>query len=209
MGKPGHEPLPGTMSSSRRARQIGPVLAALALLAQVAGAAEEQPVGGAHGDAIAPNQSIADRPLTLAGVIEGMVHYTRWPAEAKPIQLCVLGDGAGAQELLKSGTLGPPQCTIAVQRTTAATLTIRGCHALYFASSSVALQRNLLTRLGADPVLTIGEGPAFCSDGGMFCVESVGASIRFGANLDAISRSGLRTNPQVLWLARPRRNSGP
>uniref|UniRef100_UPI003137AACB YfiR family protein n=1 Tax=Variovorax sp. YR752 TaxID=1884383 RepID=UPI003137AACB len=46
------------------------------------------------------------------------------------------------------------------------------------------------------------EGADFCSDGGMFCLEPAAPSVRFGANLDAIARSGLRVHPMVLRIAR-------
>jgi hypothetical protein len=51
-------------------------------------------------------------------------------------------------------------------------------------------------------VLLLGEGADFCSDGGMFCLEPGAGASRFGANLDAIARSGLRVNPLVLRIAR-------
>lgn len=145
---------------------------------------------------------------SLAGIIEGIVHYTRWPTEASPIVLCVLGDAVGAAELLGAGALGSAQRPIILKRFAASAAAARHCHAIYFASPEASRQRELLLKVAAEPILTIGDGAGFCSDGGMFCIEHPGAPVRFGANLDAIARSGLRTNPQVLWLARPRRGSG-
>jgi hypothetical protein len=67
-----------------------------------------------------------------------------------------------------------------------------------------AATRELLRHVAGHPVLMLGEGAAFCSDGGMFCLEPAAAAeqVRFNANLDAIARSGLRVNPLVLRIAR-------
>ena len=65
---------------------------------------------------------------------------------------------------------------------------------------SAPVMRALLTTFVNRPVLTIGHGEDFCSFGGMFCLQSTEAGERIQANLDSISRSGLRINPQLLRL---------
>jgi len=62
--------------------------------------------------------------------------------------------------------------------------------------------RQLLSAISGQPVLSIGEHQEFCSLGGMFCLDlNDPKGVTFSTNLDAISRSKVRINPQVLRLA--------
>ncbi|HEX9390690.1 MAG TPA: YfiR family protein [Usitatibacteraceae bacterium] len=164
-------------------------------------AVETPPPLVAVNEAAPPTLPADSKPL-ISGMVEGIISYTKWPADLKQVRLCIIGDGAGAKELLKSGPLGSAQRSIDVQRIASTTDNNPDCQVLYFAARYTAKQRAMLNRFVARPFLTIGEGPEFCSDGGMFCVDSEESTSRFGVNLDAIARSGLRVNPQVLSLGR-------
>ncbi len=173
----------------------------LAGIGMAAMAVETPPMrlAGAETPAAAP---LADNKPLIAGVVEGIISYTKWPADLKVVRLCIIGDGNGARELLKPGMLGAGQRSIEVQRLASATDNNPDCQVLYFAVRYTVKQRAHLNRFVARPYLTIGEGAEFCSDGGMFCVDPEESANRFGVNLDAIARSGLRVNPQVLSLGR-------
>ena len=151
------------------------------------------------------------KPL-LSSVVEGIVSYTKWPADLKQVRLCIIGEGPSAKELLKSGalgTLGSAQRAIDVQRAANAGDGIQDCQVMYFSARYTTKQRATLNRYVARPFLTIGEGAEFCSDGGMFCVDADESTGRFGVNLDAVARSGLRVNPQVLSLGRAKAKASP
>jgi hypothetical protein len=49
-------------------------------------------------------------------------------------------------------------------------------------------------------VLSIAGADGGCLMGSLFCIASGDTPVTFSANLDAISRSGLRINPKVLFL---------
>lgn len=182
----------------------------IAILTGMANAADTKSVPAAE-----PETSLAapaeSKPL-LASVVEGIVNYTKWPAELKQVRLCIIGEGPSAKALLKAGTLGAmgsAQRAIEVQRAASATDGNQDCQVLYFATRYTTKQRTTLNRFVARPFLTIGEGAEFCSDGGMFCVDADESPGRFGVNLDAVARSGLRVNPQVLSLGRAKSKATP
>lgn len=138
----------------------------------------------------------------VASVVAGILGYTRWPVEGSPLRLCTVGHGPAVDELRGPVDLGAPQRRVAVQALTAPGKAAASCDAVYVARVDAATARELLRALAGQPVLLLGESADFCSDGGMFCLESREGSTRFGANLDAIARSGLRVNPLVLRMAR-------
>lgn len=139
---------------------------------------------------------------SVAGVVAGIVSYTRWPGDASAIRLCTLGRGPSIDELLRTADIGSSQRAVAVRAVTSAAQVREGCQAVYVSGIGAAAGRDLLQLLAGLPVLLLGEGLEFCSDGGMFCLEPGAGTVRFNANLDAIARSGLRVNPLVLRIAR-------
>jgi hypothetical protein len=153
-------------------------------LAQAAPAASHAPVAG------------------VAPVVAGILGYTRWPAETATLRLCTVGRSPGVDELRGPVELGTPQRRVLVQAVASAGQARAGCEAVYVAGGDPGLVRETLRQLAGQPVLLLGEGADFCSDGGMFCLEPGAGAARFGANLDAIARSGLRVNPMVLRIAR-------
>ncbi len=165
------------------ARRLG--AAALAVLALAAAA---QPAAPAS-----PRDSVA-------GVVAGILGYTRWPSESGAVRLCLLGRGVTLEQL-RVAPLGSPQRPVNVLALGTAADVSAGCQAVYVAGLDAPATRTVLRALAGQPVLLLGEGAEFCSDGGMFCLEPGTASTRFGANLDAIARSGLRVNPMVLRVA--------
>jgi hypothetical protein len=150
----------------------------------------------------------ATLPGSVSAVVSGILAYTRWPGEAAPIRLCTLGRGVGVEQLLAAADIGSEQRPVKVRPMTAAVEAAAGpCDALYVGNVSTAAHREVLKALAGRPVLLLGEGAEFCSDGGMFCLAPGTGAVRFNANLDAIARSGLRVNPMVLRIARG--NAGP
>ncbi len=155
-----------------------------------------------------PSAAAAAPRSTVAAVVAGIVGYTRWPGEATTIHLCTLGRGPGIDELLRATGLGTPQRPVTVRAVAGAAQAGGECQVVYVAGAKTTLARDLLKQLAGRPVLMLGEGAEFCSDGGMFCLEPAATVVRFNANLDAIARSGLRVNPLVLRIARGGAGSG-
>lgn len=149
-----------------------------------------------------PTGSAPTAPRSVAQVVTGIMGYTRWPGDAPAVRLCTVGQGEGVDELLRSAELRAGQRVVSVRAANGQPQPWRQCDALYLGEVEADTARALLQELVGRPVLVLGEGAAFCSDGGMFCLEPRSASVRFHANLDAIARSGLRVNPLVLRIAR-------
>jgi hypothetical protein len=193
-------PLPTRPAHRRGRRRIA--FAAAALLA-LAGAATA-------GDTAAPARAAADAGrASVATVVAGIVSYTRWPNDTTSIRFCTLGQGHGVDELLVVADLGSVQHSVPVRAAGAGTDAWTDCEVLYVGALAGGVVRRVLQRTTGRPVLLVGEGPEFCSDGGMFRLEPATAATRFTVNLDAVARSGLRVNPWVLRIARNAGASGP
>ncbi len=138
----------------------------------------------------------------LSTAVAGILAYTRWPAETLPLRVCTLGRGAGVDELLRGPDLGSPQRPVSLRPSPSVSDASQNCQAIYVGAVEGAQWQSLLQAVIGRPVLLLGDGLGFCTDGGMFCMEAGPQSVRFNANLDAIARSGLRVNPLVLRIAR-------
>ena len=142
----------------------------------------------------------------LSGVLAGIVYYTRWPGSPTPLRVCVdardeLATDAGTRRIADElAVLGPNGISIEGRRLDDGPSSVLDCQAIYVGDVSAATWKGLLKDLVSRPVLAIGYGEEFCSRGGQFCLDRAAGGLRIRANLDSISRSGLRVNPQLLRL---------
>jgi hypothetical protein len=151
-----------------------------------------------------PNSSGVEgaRPNGLLGTVLGIVEYSRWPGGPRPLTLCVAGQGPQSSELI-SAVLAPHAARPLSIRQVPVNVSPPGaCDAVYFEGWREPEQRDTLAALASRPVLTLGSGAAFCSGGGLFCLQPAGAATRFSVNTDAVARSGLVVNARVLLLGR-------
>jgi hypothetical protein len=160
----------------------------------------------AVGQARDPLPTEPPRPLGLVGTVLGIVEYSRWPGAARGITLCIAGNGPQSMELAAAIASGPagasgarPLQTRVVAPQPAA---LAGCDVVFFEAWKDAEQHEALAMLASRPVLTMGTGTAFCSSGGLFCLQPGAGNVRFAVNTDAVARSGLLVNPRVLQLGR-------
>lgn len=147
----------------------------------------------------------ADSPPAnpTARIVAGIVSYTRWPDEVPAMRLCALGRGIGVEALVQAGEFGTPNRRVRVVEAATLGAAERDCHVIYLGRIGTPEVRQAVRQFAGRPVLLLGEGADFCTEGGMFCIEPASDTpARFGVNLDAVARSGLRVNPQVLRIAR-------
>lgn len=147
----------------------------------------------------------ARTPPGPAAIVLGIVRYTRWPGDPDPLRLCVSQGGAtvpGLREMLERGPAGSPR--LQLREISPDAPVADDCAIVLFEGWRDEPTRQALRTLAGRPVLTIGWNHAFCTDGGMFCLEAADGRHRFEVNLDVVARSRLRVHPQVLWLARPK-----
>jgi hypothetical protein len=147
---------------------------------------------------------VSTQPSDVVTIVWGIISYTRWPGEQESLRICLPKDNAYAAAIRESArvvNLGRP---IVVRNTPPEAAS--ACDVVYFSVMSNDETGRLLKTFTNTPVLTIGEGNAFCTMGGMFCLLSGGGAkgggAKFAANLDATSRSPLRISPQILRLSR-------
>ena len=191
------------LAPTAHSRRQGQAAIVAVLLWALAGAAAADDAAGARAQAAAP-----DSQATVTTVVAGIVSYTRWPGEARSIRLCTIGRGPGVDELLAAADLGSAQQSVPVQAARGAAPALNDCDAIYVGILATSTARNLLQSAVGRPVLMIGEGQEFCTDGGMFCLQPAASAVGFAVNLDAVARSGLRVNPRVLRMARSATGSG-
>jgi len=154
---------------------------------------------------------LAESQASVGATVWGIISYTRWPAPPEVLRVCLAGHSAHADTIRRAADWIGPERRSLIHTLEAGENPAASCDLLYAAADlPPATLSQLLGQLAGAPVLTIGEGAGFCSAGGMFCLEQDGAAagVRFAANLDAISRSTLRINPQVLRLSRQLRGVG-
>lgn len=178
----------------------GLMILAAALAGEVpasAGVVELVSAAAEHVGAVPRDESYASATTrTVAGIIE----YTRWPAPAGPLTLCVAGAAQHAHRLdglrLADGRT--------VQRRDVAPLpqALGGCQVVYIGGVQPLAMRQLIAASRAKGgVLTIAEADPVCRSQAMFCMVYEPRSVSFRMNVDAIARSGLRVDPRVLRLA--------
>lgn len=171
---------------------IALVPAALGVAVAPAWAARDMPVAPATpgGDPYAP---------AVARTVGAMIDYTRWPAPADPLTLCVAGPAAHAGWLDRvrlAGGRGVQRRPVAP-----APAALAGCEVLYLGALPLPAQRGLTGAVQGKGVLTIAEADPDCRSEAMFCLVFEPRALTFRLNVDAISRSGLKVDPRVLRLA--------
>ena len=82
------------------------------------------------------------------------------------------------------------------------------CQILDLTGMTAAQTRKMLERTRRAPVVTIGEGEAFCTAGGVICTRDAAAGGGFEVNLSALQEAGLAANAQLLMLGRRRQTAG-
>lgn len=67
-------------------------------------------------------------------------------------------------------------------------------------------QLELISQYQGRALLLISEQNPECAIGSAFCLITEQNQVRFSVNLDALTRSGVRVNPDVLMLARNKKH---
>lgn len=150
----------------------------------------------------------------VGAIVWGIVSYTRWPQPPQPLRVCIAGTTTHEDDIRSASTWTTPERSSEIRALAEAEDPAARCDLVYVGTLAPDTTVTLIGQLAGKAVLSIGEGKEFCSVGGMFCLDTATlgddqAAPRFGANLDAISRSGLRVSPQVLRLSRELRRPTP
>jgi hypothetical protein len=137
-----------------------------------------------------------DSAESVASLVGGIISYSRWPTQPRPVRLCLAGATRYALRISEA------------QRTAGQSLMIRSlgslaspatCDVLYIGAMRPAAQRRMIAAARSQPIVSIIEDDPHCRSGAMFCL--VPAHGTFRLNLDAVSRSEVRIDPRVLRIA--------
>ncbi|MBM3074445.1 DUF4154 domain-containing protein [Lelliottia sp. RWM.1] len=145
--------------------------------------------------------TLTETDKSVRSIVSGIVSYTRWPSLSGQPKLCVFASSHYVQALTSEDgqTLLPYTPTIVNNDQEALSAT---CDAIYFGAESPSDQLELISKYQGRPLLLISEQTPECLIGSAFCMIIDNNRVRFSVNLDALSRSGVRVNPDVLMLAR-------
>jgi hypothetical protein len=186
-------------------RRPGPFLApavALCLAVALPAAAETLTLAAVTGP-VAPGSPEVGVQKVVAQRVFALIGYTRWPVPPETHRLCIVGDPGNTGLLQAHGREGHlPRLAVSLLGEKAAPTA--DCDVLYFGAMSRAGREAILEQWTGKPVLTVGEDDD-CAGRLMFClaIRSEGVSMR--ANLDSISRAGVKVNANVLNLFGRRR----
>ncbi|KFC06527.1 YfiR family protein [Trabulsiella guamensis ATCC 49490] len=137
---------------------------------------------------------------SVRAIVSGIVSYTRWPDLTGAPRLCIFSSSRFMQALSNGASAPLPYQPVVVKNDHEALAA--GCNALYFGNESPSQQIALTGKLQPRPVLSIAEQNPECAAGSAFCLIFHSATVKFSVNLDVLTRSGVRVNPEVLMLAR-------
>lgn len=148
------------------------------------------------------NAASTDVGTQIARLVSGVIGYSRWPTPPDTYRLCVAGTSTYFNDALVGfDKIGGHDWSIRDITVNDAAATAN-CDLLYLGAMTAPQKRKLLANTSGRPVLTISEDDPVCADASMFCLAINGDEVGLLANLDSISRSGIRINPKVLQLVR-------
>ncbi|MFV1972985.1 MAG: YfiR family protein [Thiohalobacterales bacterium] len=151
---------------------------------------------------MADDQQVTEYRIKAA-FLYNFTRFVNWPADiAQPdrFTICILGaDPFGeAIDSLAGKAINGKQMDI---------LRLPGshvpgeCRVVYISNSESGHLDSILAPLGARPVLTVSDSPAFAEQGGIIRLKLVDMKVRFDINIDAARRAGLNISSKLLSLA--------
>lgn len=133
--------------------------------------------------------------------------YVDWPAEAfvqtnSPVIIAVLGRTEVTAELQKIITGRSINGRPLVLKPLASGEEPSGCHILFISATAPELSPDVLARLTADAVLTVGESAEFLERGGIINLARREQKIALEVNLPAAERARIEISSKLLSVAR-------
>jgi YfiR/HmsC-like len=163
-------------------------------------------LGRTHPLAGAAAEGSLEYPVKAAFLVN-FAKFAEWPAEslqarASAVSICVLGRdpfGDALEKTVAGRSVGGRPIVIQRYR---GLERVADCHVLFIATSESGRLAQILERLAAEPVLTVGERAGFARQGGVIglVVEDNLAGIE--VNLQAAQRKGLVLSSKLLGVAR-------
>ncbi|WP_309368457.1 YfiR family protein [Rouxiella aceris] len=156
-------------------------------------------------DVVAPSPTETDR---VSKTVLGILSFSSWPSRPPPntLRLCVIQPVTYAAGLVSSNkNITGKTLEVSTQLLNNATLS-SSCDAIYSGLMTAEQQQNLYNSISGHAILTLSENDSACALANAFCLIINPGHIDFKLNLETLSRSGVRVNPNVLQLARGKDN---
>ena len=154
----------------------------------------------------APTLEPVDEYAVKAAFLYNFFKFVEWPTtlfteSTSPFTLCVLGNdpfGANLDTLAKKPVR---ERTLVIKRIPSAT-TPSGCHILYVSPKELTHPEALFRSLQKAPVLTVCDVEDCAEAGIMLNMRMVENRVQLDMNLEAIERTPLKVNSQLIKLTR-------
>ncbi len=145
-----------------------------------------------------------------AAVLYNLGKFVDWPSEWTNGPLCIgiVGQDPFGQALDEVARGKPINGREVVIKRFKPGEDFIGCHIVFIGSSEKSRLRSILSRFGTRPVLTVGDMPGFCDEGGIVSLELVDNKVRLTINRDVAEKARLHLSSKLLSLARSVRNGG-
>jgi hypothetical protein len=137
-----------------------------------------------------------------AAFLYNFAKFAEWPASARPLTMCIVGDTRVATELVK---------TVRDKRLDGRVLEVKGigsdepmltCDVLFISASETRSAAAVLVTLRTLPILTVSDSPGFARTNGIIELVVESERMHFAINTDAATRAGIRLSSRLLRLAR-------
>ncbi|MBD2814290.1 YfiR family protein [Xenorhabdus sp. Flor] len=138
----------------------------------------------------------------VARVVSGIISYTHWPVTRSTLHLCLVAP-SNYIDVLANINMPTDETKLQVEILNFnAEKLLEKCDIVYYGQIDPILQHQVISQKNGKPLLTIAEQNQHCEIGSAFCLNIDSTQTTFNLNLDILTRSGVRVDPNVLQLAR-------
>lgn len=143
-----------------------------------------------------------------AAVLYNFAKFVEWPSEdfanddKAPIVIGILGADPFGPEFDKAMLEKTASGRKVVIKRYNNAKDARACHILFIAPSENHRLPQILAAVKGTNILTVGEAPRFTALGGVIRLYLEEGQVRFEINLDAVKRTKLQVNAELLQLAK-------
>lgn len=148
------------------------------------------------------NNEKTARNENVARAVSGIISYTHWPITPTILRLCLVPPSNYISALTHIDIVSDhTQLHVETLNFNVEQL-IERCDVIYYGQVDPQLQHQVINLKNDKPLLTIAENNPNCEIGSAFCLNINSTPATFSLNLDILTRSGVRVQPNVLQLAR-------
>ncbi len=151
------------------------------------------------------NSTTSNKDEEVKRTVLGIMSYTRWVPPPTPINLCIVTPTKHSGLLEKLDASDAMNKIVVSKQNYDANALASQCDAIYFGDTSPNDQQKVITARQNKPILIISENNPNCEVGSSFCLNLETSPITFTVNLDSLTRSGVRVDPNVLLLGRKKK----